>query len=475
MADPPVELEFLLVVGNEDPKRFSLVGLEDTILIGRASDADVKLTSTSVSSIHCHLMLKRKNRDPQLCVMDTSRNKTGVRHPRVSNPNPEWTDLKKDDVEVLNHRSELLVPGTCRRSRPGNELRTRVQILFVLPDNFDPWRKVGRFDYLERLGEGGLAVVYRAKDMYNEGRMVAVKVSKFRNLPAASNMNRHIYALHREARWSMERLHNKQSPKYETGGAVLFARYLEDHTGFGVHAPSGDFEALRTHFENKNFSWAEHKFQPPLAHEPYVVMEFIDGSLLQNVIDHGPALSTVERRAVVRQCTKALVYMERFSVIHRDFRGCNIFMVGLGPRCSIKVIDLGFMIAADASNATNPNPAIRCAWQGDPAKKVRFDWAPPEVRTRGAPNFGLPPASFDIYSFGVLLLKLLRGRAWTQDALKYLSYPVQLKHSSSDLISVGLSVDTLVRMLNQDYPKTRPTATALLLELNQNRTAVTTW
>ena len=68
---------------------------------------------------------------------------------------------------------------------------------------------------------------------------VAVKVSKFKNLPVVagqemlrqighrsncswhqvSNQNRHVYALHREAQWSMKCLHNTEDPRYDQKGA----------------------------------------------------------------------------------------------------------------------------------------------------------------------------------------------------------------------------------------------------------------
>ena len=116
---------------------------------------------------------------------------------------------------------------------------------------------------------------------------------------------------------------------------------------------------------------------------------------------------------------------------------------------------------AEESQARNPNIAVRCAWQGNKARaetrpastrrpvarararvrqdqRIRFDWAPPEVRTREVRNFGLPGAprdlrpsdlrplcfrpgsSFDVFSLGVLVMKLLRGRSWTQARLQVL-------------------------------------------------------
>ena len=150
------------------------------------------------------------------------------------------------------------------------------------------------------------------------------KVSKFSDIAEASAMNRHIYALHREARWSMERLHNSADARYHAEYAGLFMKYLEDHTGCAPHGPAGgDFDELRRRFEDPKFPWNSHIFIPQLARRPYVVMELVDGQLLQVAIDGTKApLDAGEKATVVRQCCEALVYMEHHGVSHRDFRGC---------------------------------------------------------------------------------------------------------------------------------------------------------
>lgn len=447
---------------------FQLVGTTERISVGRRAESDVAIAVSSVSYDHCELFLKRRNRDPVLCVRDLSKNGTGVRHPKASRGDEPFLEVCRNEVEVLQHKSELLVPA--RQKNCGSEdTRTSIQVLFSLPDAYDPQRNTGRWDYEEKLGEGGLAVVYRARDMAREGCVVAVKVSKFGGRELASADNRHIYALHREARWSIERLHSSADRRYERGGAALFARYLEDHTGFEHQHPKADFDGLRRRFEDPAFVWAKHEFDPPLAEQPYVVLEFVDGKLLQHIVDKGPPLDGAERAAVVRQCCKALVYMERFGVLHRDFRGCNIFLKGRGVGCRVQVIDLGFMITADPQHERNPNPAVRCAWQGDPERKVRFDWAPPEVRASRAPNFGLPAYSFDVYSFGVLVLKLLQGRSFAQDALHGEDLWQKLRAISKEVEEVGMSVDLLANILDRSVPAQRPLASQILYHLNQTR------
>eukprot|EP00913_Durusdinium_trenchii_P001166 g1072.t1 len=49
--------------------------------------------------------------------------------------------------------------------------------------------------------------------------------------------------------------------------------------------------------------------------------------------------------------------MTKFNVIHRDFRGCNIFLQNRGNKCHVKVIDLGFMISVEDEQNRNKNIA----------------------------------------------------------------------------------------------------------------------
>jgi len=432
-----VELAFSLAVGKEPPRPFVLRGTNIELTLGRNPESNFVLNKRCVSYKHCVFFLKRKGRDPVLHVKDQSKNMTGVRH-----LNRPWKELRYGESEALQHRSQVQVPLLAGR----DELkRTTVTVLFSLPDAYCPLQRRGRWHYAERLGEGGLAVVYRATDMEKGLGNVAVKVSKFSNLPSASPQNRHIYALHREARWSIDRLHNDGDRRHHSEGALLFARYLEDHTGYWTQS-GADFDALRSHFESPEFSWATYHFDPPLPSQPYVVMELIDGKLLQSLIEGSPPLTTEEKREITRQCCEALVYMERFGAMHRDFRGCNVFLKGRGQGCQVKVIDLGFMISGEAIQVKNPNAAVRCAWQGEPERKVRFDWAPPEVRLKGAPNFAIPGCSFDVYSLGVLFLKLLRGRSWAQEVLESQDLQ-QIAEAAADLEALGLDAVLLQQML----------------------------
>ena len=289
----------------------------------------------------------------------------------------------------------------------------------ALPDEHGEGR--GRWRYGARLGEGGLSVVYRALDVTGPLGEVALKVLRGGFRPD------HAYEMHREAQWSLQRLHNEADPRYDAGAAGLFARYLEDHSGFQGPAPMGRgaFEAARRRFEAPGFAWDAALPRP--GGSPYVVLELLPGEPLHVALRRtwtggGPArggrkgppmLTQADHARVVAQLARACEYLAAHGLVHRDLRACNVQLVRRAPSCRLKVLDLGVCIAAEGALRTSTNPAVR-VFDGRRAA-AGYRWLPPEVSGACAagiaPNFEWPAHSFDAYSLGVLWLELLVGRA----------------------------------------------------------------
>lgn len=348
-----------------------------------------------------------------------------------------------------------------------------------LPDIYESATKAGRWQYEARLGEGGLGVVYRALDSVGQQGEVAVKVLK-RHSKTPHRDARHAFAMHRESQWSLWRLHNQYDERYVEDSASIFARYLEDHTGFSELPPAG-FDAKRRLYEAPGFNWD--RDGPVLPVRPYVVMELIKGEPLQAAIDRErrfipplhdepPALSIAEKRAVLLDAARALEYLSRFGLIHRDFRGCNMHLVaraGPGSACRLKVLDLGVMISAEDGQEQNSNLAVQAfRRRGETEeKRKRYDWLPWEVRGEGgipAVNFAPPTHSFDVFSLGVLVLHLLVGKTEARVLLDEL-------HAGSRMLDtspLGLDRDLVHRMLGK--PEGRPHPSELLLALRQEAT-----
>lgn len=345
-----------------------------------------------------------------------------------------------------------------------------------LPDAYDSVTNTGRWRYETRLGEGGLGVVYKATDATGGLGEVAVKVLK-RHSRTPHRDARHAFAMHRESQWSLWRLHNEYDSRYRGDRAVLFARYLEDHTGFSEIGPSG-FDAKRRQYEAPDFDWE--KDGPVLPPQPYVVMELIKGEALQVVIDRErrqpppdtpdpPHFSYAEKRAVLIQAAKALEYLSLYALIHRDFRGCNMHLVSrLTPKhdCCLKVLDLGVMISAEDGQAANSNAAVQAfRRRGETEeKRRRYDWLPWEVRagadgTGPAVNFSLPAHSFDVFSLGVLILHLLVGKTEARTVLDVINGGGCMVDTSP----LDLDPELVRRMLGQASDRPCPTDIVIAL------------
>lgn len=372
---------------------------------------------------------------------------------------------------AVGDAAEERLPPIGRVLRRGENVVSEAQ-LNELPDAFNPGCKSGRWRYDARLGEGGLGVVYRCTDMTGSLGEVAVKVLKPRSKNPQKDA-RFVFEMHRECQWSLWYLHNEFDGRFNAVPAKLFARYLEDHTGFERVGPKG-FDHKRKMYEAPDFDWD--KNGPRLPARPYVVMEFIRGEPLHVVIDREyvsarttdrrpdrpPILSISDKRELLLQAARALEYLEPFGLIHRDFRGCNMHVASRGSSGpKLKVLDLGIMICTDQeTQGLNTNLAVQAFQRRGETeeKKRRYDWLPWEIRAGadgiGPPvNFCFPVHSFDVFSFGVLLLHMLVGRTKTR---AFLDSVQNNANSTIDTSAIGIERTLLLRMLGEAAGRPHP-------------------
>ncbi|KUN09306.1 serine/threonine protein kinase [Streptomyces yokosukanensis] len=159
----------------------------------------------------------------------------------------------------------------------------------------DP-RSVGGHRLVDRLGAGGMGIVYRARS--RSGREVAVKV------------------VHAEY---------AQDP-------VFRARFRQEIEA--ARRVSGAFTAAVVDAD-------------PEAEPPWMATQYVPGqSLAARIRDHGP-LHVTELRPLALGLVEALRDIHRAGVVHRDLKPANVLLAEDGPR----VIDFGISRAAENHHA----------------------------------------------------------------------------------------------------------------------------
>ena len=125
----------------------------------------------------------------------------------------------------------------------------------------------------------------------------------------------------------------------------------------------------------------------------YMVMEWVDGRLLREILSELKKLPIDRARAITIRICDALDYIHRNGVVHRDLKPENI-MIGVDD--SIKMIDFGIAGKAGARRLTF---AKLTNVVGTP------DYISPE-QVKGKRGDGRS----DVYSLGIMLYEMLTGR-----------------------------------------------------------------
>ncbi|MGW7416977.1 Stk1 family PASTA domain-containing Ser/Thr kinase [Streptomyces sp. NPDC054863] len=211
----------------------------------------------------------------------------------------------------------------------------------------EPRRLGGRYELGSVLGRGGMAEVYIAQDT-RLGRTVAVKTLRVDLARDPSFQAR----FRREAQSSASLNHPAIVAVYDTG---------EDYVD-GVSLP-------------------------------YIVMEYVDGSTLRELLHSGRRLLPERTLEMTVGILQALEYSHRAQIVHRDIKPANVMLTRNGQ---VKVMDFGIARAMGDSGMTMTQTAavIGTAQYLSPeqAKGEQVD------------------ARSDLYSTGCLLYELLAVR-----------------------------------------------------------------
>jgi serine/threonine-protein kinase len=124
---------------------------------------------------------------------------------------------------------------------------------------------------------------------------------------------------------------------------------------------------------------------------PYIVMEFVKGGSLENLLRDGRVFTLIEKLEIVRQVCLGLGYAHQHGVVHRDIKPANVMVQ---PDGNIKIVDFGVARLESQSGHTQTGMVIGT-----------FHYISPE-RLLGKPADGRA----DLWSAGVILYLLLTGR-----------------------------------------------------------------
>jgi serine/threonine-protein kinase len=186
---------------------------------------------------------------------------------------------------------------------------------------------------------------------------------------------------------------------------------------------------------------------------PFLVLELLEGRPLADVLRRGGALEPLRAARIGMQIAKSLSEAHGHGIVHRDLKPDNVFLCTFdGDADFVKVLDFGI------ARVTGGEDALRHLTADNAAVGTPVYMSPEQA---DAQPVGLPS---DIYSLGVVLYELVRGRppfmadTFFEIAVKHLRHdpePVELEDTDPALEAVWN--DLLSRLLAKD-PAARPTA-----------------
>ncbi len=151
-------------------------------------------------------------------------------------------------------------------------------------------QKIGKYEIVAELGQGGMGVVYKARDPFI-GRMVALKTI---------------------------------SPELVSDPEILKRFYREAQSAGTLQHPN-----IVTIYD---LGEADGR--------PYIAMEFVEGESLQNIINRRARIPLAAKLRLVQQFCEGLGHAHKHGLVHRDVKPANILVTNNG---NVKVVDFGIV------------------------------------------------------------------------------------------------------------------------------------
>ena len=172
----------------------------------------------------------------------------------------------------------------------------------------------------------------------------------------------------------------------------------------------------------------------------YIVMEYVDGKTLKQVLKQRGHLSVSEVVDIMLQVTDGMAHAHDAYIIHRDIKPQNIMIL---PNGMIKITDFGVATALNSTQLTQTNSVMGTV-----------HYLPPEQ----ASGKGSTIRS-DIYSMGIMMYELLagfvpyKGDSAVEIALKHLKEPLPSVRKTYP--SIPQSIENVIIKATAKNPKNR--------------------
>ncbi len=247
-----------------------------------------------------------------------------------------------------------------------------------------------RYEIIRSIGEGGMANVYLGYDTILD-RQVAIKVLR----GDLSNDEKFVRRFQREALSASSLAHPNIVEMYDVG---------EDD---GIY---------------------------------YIVMEYIEGKTLKQLLKKRGSLTLSEAIDIMLQLTDGMAHAHDSYIIHRDLKPQNIMIKDDGQ---IKITDFGIAMALNSTQLTQTNSVMGSV-----------HYLPPEQASGKGSTI-----KSDIYSMGIIFYELLtgslpfKGENAVEIALKHMREP--LPNVRDDNPSIPQSVENIILRATAKNPKNR--------------------
>lgn len=190
----------------------------------------------------------------------------------------------------------------------------------------------------------------------------------------------------------------------------------------------------------------------------YIVMEYVDGQSLAQILDRDGRLSIEQVTRVAIDVAAALGFAHDGGVVHRDVKPGNVLV---NPKGEMKVADFGIataLISNAEENLTQTGSVMGTATYFSPEQAQGF-----QVDHRS-----------DLYSLGVVIYEMLtgkppfKGETPVSIAYKHVQEPVPPIDKHGVEIPPALAAITM-KLLSKNPANRYPSADALLSDLNRFR------